>query len=105
MKNHTYSTLFSPLFLLVLCLTICAGNNYAQQHDPKKTENKFAAALQIIRLQYVDTTNEEKLTEVAIRSMLKELDPHSVYMSKQEIDKANEPLLGNFEGIGVQFNI
>jgi carboxyl-terminal processing protease len=89
----------------VLCFTFYANNGYAQQHDPKKTENKFAAALQIIRLQYVDTTNEEKLTEVAIRSMLKELDPHSVYMSKQEIDKANEPLLGNFEGIGVQFNI
>jgi len=105
MKKHFSTTLFKSLFLLVLCSALCAGKGYAQQHDPKKTENKFAAALQIIRLQYVDTTNEEKLTEVAIRGMLKELDPHSVYMSKKEIDKANEPLLGNFEGIGVQFNI
>ena len=54
---------------------------------------------------YVDTVNEEKLTEAAITAMLKELDPHSTYMSKDEVEKANEPLQGNFEGIGVQFEI
>jgi len=92
------------IFLCVIS-TLFSQNSFAQQHDPKKSDQKFAAALQIIRLQYVDTVNEEKLTEDAIVAMLKELDPHSVYMSKKDIDKANEPLIGNFDGIGVQFNI
>ena len=54
---------------------------------------------------YVDSVNHQELTENAIRGMLKELDPHSVYMTKEEIRKANEPLIGNFDGIGVQFQI
>lgn len=95
-----------PVFLLVLILMVCAApRTYAQHHDPKKSDQKFAAALQIIRFAYVDTVNEEKLTEAAITGMLKELDPHSTYMSKEEVEKANEPLVGNFEGIGVQFEI
>ena len=77
----------------------------AQTYDPKKSDQKLASSMQIIRSAYVDTVNAAKLTEIAITAMLKELDPHSVYMSKEEIEKANEPLVGNFEGIGVQFNI
>jgi carboxyl-terminal processing protease len=95
-------------FGLTSCLLLFAfgiSTAFAQQTDPRKTDQKFAAALQIIRMAYVDTVNDAKLTEAAITAMLKELDPHSVYMSKEEIDKANEPLVGNFDGIGVQFNI
>lgn len=105
MKKYFKNNLIKTMLLLFVVSTLFTQNNFAQQHDPKKSNQKFEAALQIIRLQYADTTNEEKLTEAAIRGMLKELDPHSVYMSKKEIDKANEPLLGNFEGIGVQFSI
>ena len=54
---------------------------------------------------YVDTVNLEKMTEDAIRGMLKELDPHSTYTPKKEVQALNEPLQGNFEGIGVQFNM
>jgi carboxyl-terminal processing protease len=54
---------------------------------------------------YVDSVDSEKLVEDAIVHMLGELDPHSVYISKEELAEANEPLQGNFEGIGVQFNI
>jgi len=75
------------------------------QHDPSKTEDKFRRALQYIRLSYVDTVNENELTEIAIRKMLEELDPHSIYMSSEEIKQANEPLEGNFEGVGIQFQI
>lgn len=77
----------------------------AQVADPRETIQKFAATLQIIDYFYVDTVNQPDLVESAIIEMLKELDPHSVYISPEDVRKAEEPLVGNFEGIGVQFQI
>ena len=54
---------------------------------------------------YVEKTNIDSLVEYGIEQMLKQLDPHSVYMNAEEIKKANEPLEGNFEGVGIQFQI
>ena len=54
---------------------------------------------------YVDSVDEQKLVEDAIRGMLEKLDPHSTYSTPKEVKQMNEPLQGNFEGIGVQFNI
>jgi len=54
---------------------------------------------------YVDTVNEHKLVETAIIEMLKQLDPHSTYNNADEVKEMNEPLQGNFEGIGVQFQM
>lgn len=54
---------------------------------------------------YVDSVDCEKLTEDAINGMLSNLDPHSSYTNAEETKKLNEPLQGNFEGIGVQFNM
>ncbi len=54
---------------------------------------------------YVDSVDEQKLVEDGIRGMLEKLDPHSSYMTTKEVKTANEPLQGNFEGIGVQFNM
>ena len=54
---------------------------------------------------YVDKVDEEKLVEDAIRGMLDKLDPHSSYLTPKEVEQTNEPLNGNFEGIGVQFNM
>lgn len=54
---------------------------------------------------YVDTVDEQKLVEDAIRGMLEKLDPHSSYADPEEVKAMNEPLQGNFEGIGVQFNM
>mgnify|MGYP000891891341 CR=1 FL=1 len=106
MKKFVDNKLIMKILIIIAVFNFFIPNTFAQQpHDPKKTDQKFAAALQVVRLQYVDTVNEGKLTEAAISAMLKELDPHSVYMSKEDIDKANEPLVGNFDGIGVQFNI
>ena len=73
--------------------------------DQKETSQKFAAALFYIENFYVDTTNAPKLVENAIVDMLKELDPHSAYISKDELEAANEPLEGSFEGIGVTFQL
>ena len=54
---------------------------------------------------YVDSVDEKKLVEDAIRGMLEKLDPHSQYSTPKEVKQMNEPLQGNFEGIGVQFNM
>ena len=54
---------------------------------------------------YVDSVDEQKLVEDAIRGMLEKLDPHSSYADPKEVKALNEPLQGNFEGIGVQFNM
>ena len=54
---------------------------------------------------YVDSVDENKLVEDAIRGMLEKLDPHSTYSTPKEVQEMNEPLQGNFEGIGVQFNM
>jgi len=77
----------------------------AQNNDPKTTSQKFASALQIIDYAYVDSVNEPDLVENAIVSVLKNLDPHSQYISKKDLQKANEPLEGQFDGIGISFQI
>ena len=54
---------------------------------------------------YVDKVDEDKLVETAIVSMLEKLDPHSTYSDPEEVKRLNEPLQGNFDGIGIQFNM
>lgn len=95
-------------FLLLAGLILFAGSfrlNAQQRSDSRSTVQKFASMLQLINYYYVDSTDQADLTEQAIVAMLKELDPHSVYISKEEVKKANEPLVGNFEGVGIQFQL
>lgn len=66
---------------------------------------KLERTLQLINNLYVDDVNSEKLTESAIRAILGDLDPHSVYLTQDEVREMNEPLQGNFEGIGISFNM
>ena len=72
-------------------------------------ENAPLRKLQIAELAisnlYVDSVDEQKLVEDGIRGMIEKLDPHSSYLTPKEVKAANEPLQGNFEGIGVQFNM
>lgn len=89
------------LAALFLMFTTTLAN---AQVDPA-TVGKLEALLYQIEHMYVDTVDQKKLVETAITSMLEELDPHSVYIPKEDLETVNEPLKGNFEGIGVQFNI
>lgn len=66
---------------------------------------KFGRALHYVSGYYVDSVNRGDMVETAIKEMLKDLDPHSVYLTPEEVKEMNEPLQGNFEGIGIQFNI
>ena len=72
---------------------------------PQEAAQKFGTLMRYVGQLYVDSVNIEDLTQRAIVSMLEDLDPHSVYFSADELKEADEPLNGNFEGIGVQFNI
>jgi carboxyl-terminal processing protease len=68
-------------------------------------QRKLTNALTAISNLYVDTVNDKKLVETAIEAILKELDPHSSYIPKEEVDRVNEPLEGSFEGVGIQFQM
>lgn len=93
---------------LALFLFLASGNLNAQENEGKQIENSFRklmmAHLAIGNL-YVDTVDFNKLTEDAIVGMLSKLDPHSTYTNARDTKSLNEPLQGNFEGIGIQFNI
>jgi carboxyl-terminal processing protease len=96
--NQGTRRLFVLLFFFAIIFPVIA-------QTPTDPSEKFRRALRIVGFAYVDPVNEDELVEDAIRGMLKELDPHSVYLSADELQRANEPLQGSFEGIGVQFNI
>ncbi len=107
MKNSTKKITTIIISLVITIFISAFSNNYvfSQNYDPNKTGKKLATAMQIIKYAYVDSINEPELVENAIIETLKELDPHSAYISKEDLDKANEPLIGSFEGIGVSFQI
>lgn len=69
------------------------------------SNQKLRLAEAVINQFYVDTVNEEKLVEDAIKGMLDKLDPHSSYSNAEETRELNEPLEGNFSGIGISFNM
>jgi carboxyl-terminal processing protease len=102
-------TCFIPKAAFIFIIAFIALSFYSKAQSNKNNfeadSKKLESALQYIDLYYVDTVNNNKLVETAIVNMLKQLDPHSVYMSKEEMKETNEPLQGNFEGIGVQFSI
>jgi carboxyl-terminal processing protease len=67
--------------------------------------NKVNSVLTYVENEYVDTVSMDKLSDAVIPTILESLDPHSVYIPASEFKKYNEPLVGNFSGIGVQFNM
>jgi carboxyl-terminal processing protease len=75
------------------------------QNDLNKDIQKFKEVLTLVDRNYVDEVNTSDLVEDAIAHMLNKLDPHSYYISAKDKVEANEDLQGNFEGIGVEFNI
>lgn len=89
------------LYLGMLALISIAGIGNAQVNQNQKLRMAETAISQF----YVDTVNESKLVEDAIRGMLKNLDPHSQYSNPEETRELNEPLAGNFSGIGISFNL
>lgn len=89
--------------LFLLCFLSISLLSQSQNDTLRIATTKTGQTLALINYFYVDTTNLEKISEKGIEAMLKELDPHSVFINKEEVQKMNEPLEGNFDGIGVSF--
>lgn len=91
------------LFIILLIFSFLPRHSAAQENDPEL--KKLQLAWQLVSTFYVDSVDEGQLGEEAIKAMLESLDPHSVYIPADEVEAMNEPLEGNFEGIGIQFMI
>ncbi len=89
--------LFLFFFLLINLVA------FSQQDSLKIATNKTGQTLALINYFYVDTASLDIIADKGIEAMLKELDPHSIFINKDEVKKMNEPLEGNFDGIGVSF--
>ncbi|MDE6534191.1 MAG: S41 family peptidase [Muribaculaceae bacterium] len=90
------------IYLGALALLTASGISNAQFINQNQKLRMAEAAISQF---YVDTVNETKLVEDAIRGMLEGLDPHSQYSNPEETRELNEPLTGNFSGIGITFNM
>lgn len=92
------------IFLSLLMVSLFASSTVAQR-GVSTDARKLQLALYAISNLYVDSISEKKLVEDAIVGMLEKLDPHSAYSDPEETKEMNEPLQGNFDGIGIQFNM
>ena len=93
---------FAFTFALMLALTGVAS---AQFLNNNASLRKLLNAHYAISNFYVDTLNEDRLIEEGIKGMLESLDPHSTYTNAKETKELEEPLQGEFSGIGIQFNM
>ncbi len=104
-------SLMLPLIVVaVLALGIMLGlriqeSNLQRQYLLVQKWNKLNAILNYIDKEYVDYVPREQLEESAVTLTLQSLDPHSTYIPASEMEEANEPLDGNFDGIGITFNM
>lgn len=90
----------------ILCWTMgMPGFGQRSENQVKEQSLKYQRLMALIDAFYVDTVNLSRLTEEAVVKVLSELDPHSVYISREEVEETNEPLEGGFFGIGIQFTI
>ncbi|CAA0174019.1 S41 family peptidase [Tenacibaculum maritimum] len=90
--------------LIGYLLNLGQGNNLA--FSPKSSkEIKIKRLIDYIQHDYVDTINTDSLLDDAITNMLEKLDPHSVYIPKENLQAVTENMQGNFVGIGVQFRM
>ena len=90
-----------------LAVTMCLALSFtlsAQRSLPQALQKLMNAEYAISSL-YVDSVNEDKLVEEAIKGMLESLDPHSSYTDAKETKELEEPLQGEFSGVGIQFNM
>ena len=113
MNNSKRYTIYLPIaFSLVLIAGIYLGVLLTRNGSENVTlqlntsgEGKVDDIISYIEQNYVDTVDHTKLETTAIKEMLKDLDPHSVYITADEFHNTNDELFGSFEGIGISFRI
>ena len=109
-KNSNYQIRLPIIITVAIAAGILIGATFTDkptvvQNDLGKSMQKFKEVLTLIDRNYVDQVNTDDLVEDAIDHMLTNLDPHSAYIPAKDKVAANEGLQGNFEGIGIEFNI
>ena len=95
------------MIILAVWLMAITANAQNRNENPLATAalQKLIVAEANIKQLYVEEVDEDKLVEDAIKNMLSQLDPHSSYTPAKDVKALTEPLEGNFEGIGVQYNM
>jgi len=110
-NNNTRNQIRLPL---ILCIGLAAGVLIGSSLNPKSGSGpkeigdeiqKFREVLSLVQNEYVDEAKTDELVEEAIEHLLTKLDPHSSYIPATDREAASEDLRGNFEGIGIEFNI
>jgi carboxyl-terminal processing protease len=121
--KNSKKTVITPL-LIAISLVAGVGLGYLLTPTPSPSEevqsaeevspienslilngDKLSQTLQLISAMYVDPVSVDSLVELAIPQLMEELDPHSSYIPRHEMQEANEPIEGEFDGIGVVFNM
>lgn len=113
MENHRSKiTTWLPVFLAVtLILGVWLGIKLQSRRVANllplqiHSTSKLDQIISLVEGNYVDSVNTRKIVEDAIPEVLKQLDPHTVYIPAKEMQGVNEEMSGNFSGIGVQFSI
>jgi carboxyl-terminal processing protease len=110
MGNKKLQVWLPLIFSLILIVGMFLGYQLRREGAQKGffASNKrttLEEAMDIIRFKYVDSVNTDSLQGKAIQDIMSELDPHSVYLPPADLKEANEDLAGNFEGIGIEFNL
>ena len=109
MKKRDFYTLAVALLGILLGVLLHATISQVRNAGKVRTSygdwQKLNLVLQTISREYVDTVDYQKVTDAVITEALSCLDPHSVYMPPVELEESETELSGNFEGIGIQFNV
>lgn len=112
-QNNRYVKYLPILFSIVLIIGILVGSRLTPVSTSNKgifnidlsRYDKLSDVVNYIMKEYVDSVSRKDLTEEAIDGILTHLDPHSQYIPAEDFNIVNDPLIGNFEGIGIQFRI
>ena len=99
---------YIPISIILIIVGVFIGMKIQDAvSDDKVSEQvrKYKDVLDVTSRYYVDDVDTQKLTEAAIRGLLAELDPHSVYITEEQLKRVSEDFQGSFEGIGVEFDI
>lgn len=114
MKSNRKFYLALPILIAIfLSIGIFLGKQLSDQtsqrrvfsHQSFNAQDKLQQVIDYINNDYVDTIQKQKVMEQTISDMLQSLDPHSYYIPKSDYHRLNDPLEGNFEGIGIEFRI
>lgn len=94
-----------PLLILFVCALLSQHQLWSQVRNSEEAAQKMGHLMYFIETYYNDSTSLDQLTDQAIKAIMQQLDPYSVYVPTDELAAMNEPLDGEFEGIGIEFAI